>query len=353
MQFSNEVTTVTREKIIPKVFDTVTKGSPFLQFLLQNAKEWKSGTNYEAIIKYQGTTNGGNTGIADKLDSNRQNTRTKMSFEPKMANKPIVVANIEMTLNEGDERVLDLLETEFNSQAQELANVMADNLYTGTGTGVSWDSLANAADDATNYATYGTLSRTTYPSIKGYYLAGAGALTLAKLATAFDATTSGQESPDSIITTKSIWSTYESLLTPTVRHNYVTSGYPKMNAFGMITGSAASVGGQAGFDVLFYRGAPVIRDEKVSSGKVFLANSKAFYFAGINLKGKDIKNVNFKSTSDGVPAGVPGNVPMTRGFNFRDLMNPVDQLAEVGYLIYAGNFVCVNPKLTGQMVGAS
>ena len=39
--------------------------------LLQNAKPWKSGVAYEVIIKYQDSTNGGNTGIADKLDTDR------------------------------------------------------------------------------------------------------------------------------------------------------------------------------------------------------------------------------------------------------------------------------------------
>lgn len=350
MTFSEAVTTVTRSYIVPKVYDTISKGSPILMKLLQTAKPWKTGVKYEVIIKYQDTTNGGNTGIADKLDTDRQNTRTKMEFNPKMAYKPIVVANIETTLNQGDEQVLDLLETEFDSQAQSLMQIMANNLWTGTGAGNSWDSFYNAADDATNFATYGGLARATYTTLKGYYLAAAGATTLAKLATAYDAVSIGNETPDIIGTTKAIWSTYESLLTPTVRANYTTSGYPKMNAFGMVPTSQALAGTQ-GFDVLFFRGTPVVRDEQIPSGKIFLMNTKNFGMKGIKISG--LKQVNFKKTSDGVPAGVPGNVPSTMGFNFRDMMSPVDQLAEVGHIIYAGNFICENPRLQGQMVAAS
>lgn len=350
MTFSESVTSVTRNYIVPKVYDTISKGSPILMKLLQNAKAWKTGVKYEVIIKYQDSTNGGNTGIADKLDTDRQNTRTKMEFEPKMAYKPIVVANIETTLNQGDEQVLDLLETEFDSQAQSLMQVMANNLWTGTGAGNSWDSIYNAADDATNFANYGGLARANYTTLKGYYLAAAGATTLAKLATAYDAVSIGNETPDIIGTTKAIWSTYESLLTPTVRANYTTSGYPKMNAFGMVPTSAALAGSQ-GFDVLFFRGTPVVRDEQIPSGKIFFMNTKNFGMKGIKISG--LKQVNFKKTSDGVPAGVPGNVPSTLGFNFRDMMSPVDQLAEVGHIIYAGNFICENPRLQGQMVAAS
>ena len=350
MVFSEAVTSVTRSYIVPKVFDTISKGSPVLMKLLQNAKPWKSGVSYEVIIKYQDSTNGGNTGIADKLDTDRQNVRTKMNFYPKMAYKPVVVANIETTLNAGDEQVIDLLEAEFDSQAQSLMQVMATNLWTGTGVGNNWDSIYNAADDGTNFSTYGGLSRSTYTSIKGYYLASAGALTLAKLATAYDAVTVGNDTPDIIATTKALWSTYESLLTPTVRAGYTQNGYPKMNAFGMLP-RAEGLAGNAGFDVLFFRGTPVVRDEQIPSGKLFLINTNYFGFKGINIAG--LKQVNFKKTSDGVPLGVPGRIPSTRGFNFRDMMSPVDQLAEVGHVIYAGNFISENPRLQGQMVGLS
>jgi len=318
--------------------------------LLQNAKAWKTGVAYEVIIKYQDSTNGGNTGIADKLDTDRQNVRTKMSFTPKMAYKPIVVANIETTLNQGDEQVIDLLEVEFDSQAQSLMQVMATNLWTGTGAGNSWDSIFNAADDGTNFPTYGGLSRTTYPSIKGYYLAAAGALTLAKMATAYDAVTVGMDTPDIIATTKALWSTYESLLQPTVRAGYTQNGYPRMNGFGMLS-RAEGLAGQGGFDVLFFRGTPVVKDEQIPSGKMFLINTNFFGFKGINVAG--LKQVNFKKSNSGVPLAVPGRIPSTRGFNFRDMMSPVDQLAEIGHIIYAGNFISENPRLQGQMVGLS
>ncbi len=352
MQLSNAVTSVTREFIVPKSYDTISKGSPVLMKLLQNAKPWRTGFRYDVIVKYQDTTNGGNTGIADKLDTNRQEVRTKMQFFPKMAYKPIVLANMETTLNSGDEQVIDLLEVEFDSQAQSLMGIMAQNLYTGNGSGNNWDGFAEAADDSTNYATYGGLARSTYTSLKGYYLASAGATTLAKLATAYDAVTVGTDTPDLIATTKAIWSTYESLLTATVRANYTMQGYPRMNAFGMLS-KADGFAGQQGFEVLFFRGTPFVKDEQIASGTIYLMNTNYFGFKGINLKGDNIRTVNFKKKNDGVPAGVPGRVPSTLGFNFRDLMSPVDQLAEVGHLIYAGDFISENPRLQGTMVGAS
>jgi len=354
MTFSAAVTTVTREKIVPRIFDQVTKGSPVLMKLLQTAEEWKSGYRYDFPIQYIDTTNGGNTGVADKLDTDRQNTRVKAAFNPKMAYKPVVLASIEVALNKGDEQVIDLFTAEFDTQGKSLINLMAQNLYSGNGTGDEWDSLDNAADDGTNYTTYGDLSRTTYTAWKGYYLASAGAMTLAKLATGYDAVEIGQDSPDIMATTKSLWSTYESLLTPTVRAGYNTSGYPQMNSFGMVS-QAQALQGQQGFGVLFFRGTPIVKDEQIPSGRLYYINTEYFGFKGIDLSStsSNIKTVNFKVADKGVPMGVPGRIPSTRGFNFRDLMNPVDQLAEVGHLIYAGDFIATQPRLQGQIRGLS
>ena len=352
MIFSQAVTTTTREYILPKVYDQVTNGTPGLMTFLQKPKEWTTGTSYKFAIKYQDTTNGGNIGIADKLDTDRQNVRVQANFNLKATYKPVVVAIAETTANMGDEQIVNLLDTEFDSQAQSLMNNLAQNLYTGNGTGNDWDSLANAASDSTLFATYGDLSRTTYTAWSGYYLASAGALTLAKLATAFDATTHGIDAPDLCLTTKAIWSTYESLLTPTVRANFSTAGYPKMNAWGGVP-TNSGLGADQGFVYLSFRGCPIAKDEQVPSGKFFITNTKNFGFVGFDYKDENIMTANFRQTTDAVPAGVPGNVKSTRGFQFRKMMSPVDQLTKVGYLLYAGNFVATQCRLQGQLAGAS
>lgn len=355
MTFSSAVTTVTRTMIPKRVYDTVTLGSPGLQTFLRTAKEWTTGTKYEPIIKYQDTTNGGNTGIANQLDSNRQNVRVNMSFEVKMAYKPVVIANIEQKVNEGDERIISLLEAEFDSQAQSLMNLQAQNLYTGNGSGDEWDSLANAASDSTLYATYGSLSRSTYTSINGYYLAATGALTLTKLATGFDDVTVGLDEPDFMLTTKALWTSYESLLTPTLRSSYEGFSFPNYDQYGMITTKSKDMGATQGFRTVTYRGTPVARDEQIPSGKLFYVNTRYFGMRGIDMAGtQNFQTLNFKKTNkEGVPMGVPGNVPSAKGFNFRVLMTPVDQFSEVGYLVWAGNFVSENPRTLGTLNAAS
>jgi len=354
MKFSAAVTTVTRTMILKKVYDTVTLGTPGLMTFMRTAKEWSTGTAYEPVIQYQDTTNGGNTGIADQLDSDRENTRASMSFDVKMAYKPVVIADIEAQLNSGDERIVSLLDIEFDTQAKSLLNLMAQNLYVGTGSGDSWDSLAGAASDSTLYATYGSLSRSTYSSINGYYLASAGALDLTKMATGFDEVSIGMEEPSVMLTTKSIWSSYEALLTPTLRASFQTFAAPNYDQYGMMMDSKNNSFGTQGFRAITYRGVPVVKDEQIPSGKLIFVNQSAFGMKGVNITGKGYETLNFKGvTSNSTPKGVPGNVPSAKGFNFRVLKSPVDQLSQVGYLLFAGNFCSENPRLLGTMAGVS
>lgn len=351
--FSSDVLAVTREKIVPKAYDTISKGSPFLLKTLRNAKDWKSGYDYENIFQYRQATNGGNVGLTDKLNTNRENVLVKGKFDPKMASFPVVVGTVEEVLNMGDERVLPLVETTFDSQAKALMQTMATNLYNGTDAGNDMASIDMAADDGTNYGTYASLSRTTYASLKGYYLASAGALTLNKMATAYDAVEIGVDSPTDIFTTKTLWSAYEALLSPTVRAGYQTSGFPTMDQYGNV-GKAPGMGGQQGFSALWFRGTPVMKDEQCPSGRMYFVNSNYFGFKGVDLSpAEGFETLNFKNSNDGTPAGVPGRVMATRGFNFRVFQMPVDQFAKVGHLAYVGNFTSENPRLQGQMRGLS
>jgi hypothetical protein len=360
MQFSEQVTSITRTYVLPEIFSQINLGSPFLLMTLSEGSEWTTGTAYEIPIKYALSTNGGVTGIADQLDSNRQNNRTRMSFQPRAIYKPIVIATIEQHLNRGDERVVELVAAETNSQSADLLEALSDQLYTGTGSGNNWSSIAMVADDGTNYPTYGALSRTTYPSLDGYLLTSTGALSLAKMATAYDATEKGTDSSTGIFTTKALWSVYETLLTPTVHANYTAVGsqMASMTPDGIVMGKDGLSGTQ-GFKAVTYRGTPVMKDEHCPSGNMFFVNSRKdglfrnFGYAAIDLSNeKEFSTVNFSKT-EGSPEGTFGSRKAPRGFNFRDMMTPVDQLAEVGYVMFHGEFCSAEPRLQGRLTGVT
>ena len=346
MQFSDAVKTVTRETIVPMVTDTVLKGNVFLLRTLGNAKSWRSGYDYEFPIKYKKSTEGGLVGIGGTLDTSRQETRVKMTFQPQRIHKPVVIDDIEAAVNQGDERILELLAVEMDSIAQDLMDDVGGYLYTGTGaSGASFDSILNAADDSTNFGTYGAQSRTAYATLKGYYVASVGALAISDLSTGYDAVEIGGVGPSLIVSTPTIWSAYEALLQPTVRAGYQTTGFPQATRTGMLSSTNALSGGDIGFNALWYRGVGFVKDEKCTSQKLFMANEKYFFWAGIDLP--DYEKIN---TSERNVEG-PQALPIPKGFNWSGMLRSTNQPAEVGHMYLVGNWISNDPRRCGQLTG--
>ena len=350
MTFSDTVNTITREHIVPSVSDTILKGNVGLVRALSNSKSWRSGYRFDVPIKYQKSTVGGIVGVGGTLDTTRTVTRVKMQFQPQRLHKPVVVDDIEIAVNEGEEIVLALLATEMDSVAQDLTDDLGTYFYTGTGaSGSSFDSILNAADDATNFSTYGSLSRSTYATLNASYTASVGALALTDLATSYDEVHIGSEKPTVILTTRSIWSDYEALLQPTVRAGYQMGGYPQMGRTGAPT-TREALRGDIGFDSVWFRGTPVVADEKCTTQKIFMVNEKHFSFYGLDYPaslGYEKFNTGGKNI-DG-----PQNIPIPKGFNWSGLIRGQNQPAEVGHFYFVGNFFSDNPRYLAQLTGVS
>jgi len=146
--FTEVVTSITREKILPKSYDTVLKASPAVYRTMGNAKEWQSGFRLDSIIKYQKSNTGGLVDIGATLDTSRVSTRTKMQFDPKRRHKPVVIDDLELVLNQGDEQVLALLATEMDELTRELSDDVATDIYTANGAGSHFNSFYTASDDS-------------------------------------------------------------------------------------------------------------------------------------------------------------------------------------------------------------
>lgn len=328
-----------------KVFDTVLEGNVGLLRVLGNAKPWRSGYRYDVPIKYKKSTVGGLVPIGGTLDTDRQETRIKLQFEPQRIHKPVVVDDIEQAVNQGDERILELVATESDSIAQDLSDDIGTYFYTGTGAGsgaASFDSILNAADDSTNFGTYGGQARGTYGTIKGYYAASIGALALSDLATGYNSVKKGADNPTMILTTPSVWTDYENLLQPTVRAGYQMTGYPQVTRTGIVP-SRQGLRGDIGFDSVWYRGTPMIADDKCTAQKLFLVNEKYFFFVGIDLPGYQ----KFNTSEQNVQG--PQAFPIPRGFNWSGMLRSTSQPAEVGHLYYVGNFISPDPRRQGQL----
>jgi len=236
-----------------------------------------------------------------------------------------------------------------------MASDIATLFYT-LQTGKNFLSLLDACDDGSLGATsYGGLTRSTYTGIKGNYTASIGNLTLTNLATSFNQSVHGADSPDLIITTKTVWNYYEKLLTPTLSNqvsNNTLLGYSKFTGAGTnglpnIAAPGTNLKGYQGFNAIFYRGVPVVADEVAPTGYLFMLNTRTTAFYGLPSTHPDYKAVKFSTTDlDSVYS-----IPVVTGFNFSGFNTPIDQYGRVGHILLMGNLICNNPRLNSLMVG--
>lgn len=338
--FGNYVQSVTQDKIVPSVVEGALNGNVITMRLLGNGKRW-SGEALKRPLKYQKNTSGGSYSGFDTLSTAQVNTRVLMEFDPRQYYQSVVLSNLDLAVNATQARVLDLLKVEMETAKLDMQDSVG-TLFYGDGTGNSnkdFLGLAAAVDDGSVVATYGGLTRSSYDPLDADVTTGVGALTLAQMASAYDAAKIGSDKPTLIATTESVWTFYEGLIQPHVRANYDAMGYRQVGKKGMYENKAA-LKGEIGFDALMYRGVPVVADEKCTSGYMYFLNENYLHWYGLKHPQHGEVKMNIKN----IQTGVVEKMYPAYGCAWSGLKEPVNQDAEIGQLFLYGNLVCWSPR---------
>jgi len=336
---------MTDEKLIPKLVDTVLSSSPFALTILGNQKSFV-GTKMKFPVRTSQNDEGGSFDGMDKFSTTKVETQRVMEFSPTGYSKPVVLSNMELDVNATEKGVLNHLQLATAQTAQDMTDGLADIFYSFQ-SGKDFLGVYDAVDDGSTTASYGGLARSTYTGIAGNVTASSGALTLAKMRTMYNSCIHGSASPDLLVTTKSLWSAYEALLEATVNRNAPTGGYPQVTRTGAVPGTQA-LKGQAGFDSLYFSGAPIVFDDKIDGGYMLFINRKYLAFYGLPSSQKDWKQVKFTSNE---LDSVYSDLPITTGFSWSGLMRPIDQYGQVGHLILMGELISNSPRHLGLLTG--
>ena len=343
------VSTSTMEHLVAATVDTVLTYSPATLFFLGNQKPWR-GSQMRFPIKYAQNTEGmWFTGL-ERFSTTSSSNFVYGTASPTGREINCVVSQIELDLN-ASERVIDLLARRLASDAQDMAHDIADSFY-AVQTGNAFLSILEGCDDDTLGAdTYLGLDRGTY-GLAGSVTNIGGNITLAGMRTSYNACVHGSDSPNLILCTKAVWGYYEKLATPTVQHNVQQSPYtsfvgatvgglPNLIAQGM------GVGGNLGFRALYWNGVPVVADEHIATGYMYMLNTRNWAFYGVKSTDPDYKTVKF--TGGGLES--PYSIPATTGFSFSGFNKPVDQYGKVGHIILVGNLICNQPRNQAILYG--
>lgn len=351
---NDRVNNLTLEDINSSVVDTVSTSSEIMKRIVSKPKTW-NGRQKQVPIFTNSSSLGTSFKGTETFDTSIDMNTASMTFYPTGYAQPVGVSVVERSINSTPAGVIDLYRTSWEYAQNSMITALAGIFY-GYGVGNDFDGFGNIVDDGTSTSTYGGLTRTTYPTINaggstGLIAATAGVLDLATMNSADNAATiSGNlsETPNVVMSNPTVWGLYESLLLPTTKATYgalggsFISGGTAVNQQVSQSDALALNGGALSLE---YRGKPIVRDQKTPSGLMFFFNERWFEFDSLSLEG-----LNTIATTSSVTVGAYEDYKVS-AFQFRQFMQPVNQLAEVGIFVMYGQLFCKNPNRNELITG--
>ena len=203
---------------------------------------------------------------------------TAAEYDWKQYAASIAISGIEEAKNNGEQEIINLLEAKI-MQAEESMREGFNQMFYADGTGNSgkdWNGLGNIVEAS---GTVGGINRATSGNEywRSYEENTATALTLAQLSTGYNSVSVGNDHPDMVLTTQTLFEKYEALLQPQLRYTDTKTA-------------------DAGFQNLLFKAAPVVYDEHCTAGVVYFLNSK--YLTLVGHSGKWFSQTEFVRPED-------------------------------------------------------
>jgi hypothetical protein len=226
----------------------------------------------EPLIYGQNSTVASYSGY-DTIGLTAQTGITAAEFDWKQYAASIAISGIEEAKNNGDAAVLNLLEAKV-MQAEESLREGFNTMFYGDGTGNSgkdWNGLGNLVEAS---GTVGGINRATGGNEywRSYEENTSAALTLGQMNTAYNSVSVGNDHPDMVLTTQTLYEKYEALLQPQLRYTDTKTA-------------------DAGFQNLLFKAAPVTYDTGCTAGVMYFLNSK--YLTLVGHSGKWFSQTEF------------------------------------------------------------
>ena len=256
--------------------DNVFTARPLTYFLMDKGRirMVDGGTKIvEPLIYGQNGTVASYSGY-DTISLTAQDGMSAAEFDWKQYAASIAISGIEEAKNNGEAAIINLLEAKI-MQAEESMREGFNQMFFGDGTGNSgknWNGLGNLVESGNTVGGINSANGQGNDFWRSYEENTAGALTLAQMATAYNSVSVGNDHPDMILTTQTLYEKYEALLQPQLRYTDTKTA-------------------DAGFQNLLFKAAPVTYDVHCTSGVVYFLNSK--YLTLVGHSGKWFQQTEF------------------------------------------------------------
>ena len=301
----NELLSTTLANYRDKLTDNVFTARPLTYWLMDKGRiqTETGGTKIvEQLIYGQNSTVASYEGY-EQLSLTPQSGISAAEYDWKQYGASIAISGIEEAKNNGEHAIINLLEAKI-MQAEESLREGFNQMFFADGTGNSgknWNGLGNLVESGN---TVGGINSATAGNEywRSYEENTAGALTLLQMATAYNSTSVGNDHPDVILTTQTLFEKYESLLQPQLRYTDTKTA-------------------DAGFQNLLFKSAPIMYDTHCTAGVMYFLNSKYIKLVGHSDK----------------------------WFAQTDFVRPENQDARFALIMCYGNLVVSNRKKQGKL----
>lgn len=340
---NDRVNNITLQDYNSTAVDTFNKSSEIMKGVVSRPERW-NGRSYSSPIFTNNSQLGQSFKGTENFDTSIDYNTQQMTWFPTGYAQPVGVSIVERSINATPSGVVDLYKSSYQYAQNSMITALG-NIFYGFGNGNDFDGLGIIMDDGTSTASYAGLTRATYPTINAFVSAASGGVLTLDFMAALDdgATISGNlsETPNVLISNRTVWSLYESLLNPTVSARYDSTGGSFVDGSTAVKQAVKSSDGltlQAGANSLTFRGKPYRRDDKATAQTLFGPNEDWMYFRSLKLTGLDLI-----ATQEDVTVGALEDYKVS-AFQFREPLMPVNQLAEVGIFVMYGQFYSENPN---------
>lgn len=343
------IITSTAQSLSGYVVDGIHNGSVVPARFMPNPVDWDEGLEYRQPIQVSENDNGGPFVGMPIFDVSAQNNDQNLRWLAKGERQSIVVPWAEVAHNKTKAGVIKLVARKMDVAKDSMLNRLGTELL-AVGAGDAIEGLDLMTDNSTISSTYGQLARSVYGNVINGQLNILVTLSLAALGTQLDACTpaNSDQGTTMMLTTKTIFGYTETLLDPKTREMYANvpvyvSPYTKAGT----AVKAAQLGGASGFVAIFHRGVPMIKEEKVSTGKLYTLNENSIDF--VSLEFPQMSTVSFSNEVTRGVYGTDDQIPSA--FQMTSMLQPPNQLGEIGHMIAYGNLINRNPVRSGAYTG--
>ena len=305
----NRLTSVTLQKIVPKMEDNIFTSTPWLYALTHFGEvvTLPGGTNIQQPLMYAENRNIGSYAGADPFLMDEDEGTTAAVFDWKQYGGTVRLKNIEIAKNSGPQAILRIVENEVKRLELSIAEALDEMFVVSDGTGNSskdWNGLTNLVSDTVILGGIDPAGAGNEWWQSEVTAVSADLATFAPIRNAYLTVSEGNDFISTILTTQAIYAQIDVLFEQ--RQRFMD---PAM--------------ANQGFETIKYHNAPIFFDRNVPTGVVYGLNLKYFtlYKLGPNW------------------------------FKFSDWMEPINQDLIVKKVKLYGNLAISNRKRQFKLTG--